>query len=98
MQRKVFRVKGIVRRDDMRNVLACFNDVSLERTPNVRITQRFQDRKSDKQKISGKKSRNRKGYGKTLFVEFKSTNQNDMIALHEVVAAYFQPGTDSSRL
>ena len=98
MQRKVFRVKGIVLRADLKSVFACFNDVYLEHTPHVRVNQRFQDKRSNKLMAAGKKKRNRKGYGKTVFVEFKSDIQSDMITLHEMVSPYILPGTDSSKL
>ena len=98
MQRKVFRVKGIIPRRSVKEVLNSFSEVYLTKTPQIRVTRTFQDQKSDKMKMSGKKKRNRKGYDKYVYIEFKSNNQSDMVALHEVVERFFVPAGDISKL
>ena len=98
MQRKVFRVKGIVPRRSVKELLNSFSEVYLTKTPQIRVTRTFQDQKSDKMKMSGRKKRNRKGYDKNVFIEFKSNNREDMIALHEKVKQFFLPDGDSSKL
>ena len=97
-KRQVFRVRGIIPMRRKLEVFSVLSEVSLSQTPQIQFTRTFQDMRSDKLRAKGLKKRNRKDYGKTAFIEFKSNNREDMIALHEKVKQFFLPDGDSSKL
>ena len=98
MQRSVYRVKGIVRSNQMSNIWECLSRVRFTRTPTVKFERTLQDKKCSKQLDHGKRRKKRKNYGKYSYIEFKSPNHSDMVNVHEILERFFVPGSDSSNI